>query len=190
MSNIIIIEGHLGADVELKNTTTNGVAVTNIRVATNRKFTNKANQSVEETTWHSVVCWDKLALTVAQFMHKGSHVLVEGRVQNREFLGQVKYDNGQVVVDATGQPILVKRYTTEIVARRVTFLDKKPNTAAYPQAAGVAYQPVPAAAPAAAPIVAGTPAAVATTFVHANPATTQVIDNAVPEVVVAAPPGV
>ena len=88
--NTVIIEGHLGADVELKNTTTNGVAVTNIRVATNRKYTNKLNQLVEETTWHNVVCWDKLAMTVAQFMHKGSHVLVEGRIQNREFLGQAK----------------------------------------------------------------------------------------------------
>ena len=185
MSNIVIIEGHLGADVELKNTTTNGVAVTNIRVATNRKFTNKQNQLVEETTWHNVVCWDKLAVTVAQFMHKGSHVLVEGRLQSREFIGQVKYENGQVVVDGAGQPIMVKRYTTEIVARRVTFLDKKPGTAVYPQAAGVAV-----AVPAVAPVVAGTPAAVASTFVQAAPATAPVAEEVIQPVLVVPPPGV
>ena len=184
--NNVIINGHLGADVELKNTTTNGVPVVNMRVATNRKYTNKLNQLVEETTWHNVVCWDKLATTVATYMRKGSHVLIQGRIQNREFDGQVKYPNGQVVVDANGAPILVKRYTTEIVARSVEFLDKKPGTATYPQAAGVAVQPaaaVPAAVPAAAP-------AVAATFVQAAPAAAPVAEEVIQPVAVVAPPGV
>jgi single-strand DNA-binding protein len=165
--NLTIIEGHLGADPILKNTNTNNVPVCNIRVATNRKWNNAQNQLVEDTQWHNVVCWNKIAQTVAQFMHKGSHVLVEGRLQTREFMGQTTYENGQPVVDGAGQPIMVKRYTTEIVASSVTFLDKKPAVGAYAQPAAAVAAPVyaaaapaavlpaaPAAAPAAAPVYA------------------------------------
>jgi len=166
--NLSIIEGHMGADPVLKNTNTNNVPVCNIRVATNRKWTNKAGQLVEDTQWHNVVCWNKVALTTAQFMRKGSHVLVEGRMQTRSFMGQTTYENGQPVVDGAGNPILVKRYTTEIVASSVTFLDKKPENVAYAQPAGVAGNVAAAAVPAAAPaavipaggfVVAGAPAA-------------------------------
>lgn len=162
MSNIVILEGHIGHDLELKTTTTNGKSVLNFRMATNRKFNNAMNQLVEDTQWHNIVCWDKTAINVAGMQHKGSHVLVEGRLQTREFLGQVKYDNGQIVGDAAGNPIMVKRYTTEVVARRVVFLDKKPGTAVYPAAPGVAVQPIGA--------VPATPATVAATFVGAAPA--------------------
>jgi len=188
--NLTIIEGHMGADPILNNTNTNNVPVCNIRVATNRKWTNAQNQLVEDTQWHNVVCWNKVATTVAQFMRKGSHVLVEGRLQTREFMGQTTYENGQVVVDGAGQPIMVKRYTTEIVATSVTFLDKKPQATAYVQpgmAGNVAAVPVAAAAPAAvvpaaapvapggfvvaapapvAPVAGVAPAAVAATFAH------------------------
>ena len=188
MSNIVILEGHIGHDLELKTTTTSGKAVLNFRMATNRKYTNGQNQLVEDTQWHNIVCWDKTAINVAGMQHKGSHVLVEGRLQTREFDGQVKYSNGQLVVDANGQPILVKRYTTEIVARRVRFLDKKPGTAVYPNAGGVAVA-VPAVAPVAvapvaavAPVGVATPAAVATTFVGAAPATTVVQPVEIPGV--------
>jgi len=201
MSNIVILEGHIGADIELRHTNTAGKAVANFRMATNRKYTNAQQQLVEDTQWHNIVCWDKTAVNVAQFMRKGSHVLVEGRLQTREFPGQTMYAaNGQVVVDAAGQPIQVRRFTTEVIATRVKFLDKKPQNVAYPTA-GVAVQPVPAAAPAAmvaTPAVAtpGTvavpgavPGTVAATFVGAPTAGvpgTVPVNNAVPEVVVPA----
>jgi single-strand DNA-binding protein len=184
MSNIVILEGHIGADIELRHTNTAGKAVANFRMATNRKYTNSQNQLVEDTQWHNIVCWDKTAVNVTTFMRKGSHVLVEGRLQTREFGGQTQYAaNGQVVVDAAGQPIQVKRYATEIVATRVKFLDKKPQAATYPVAAataGVAAAAPAAAAPAAvfvqpapavaapvvgAPVVAADPNVVAGTFV-------------------------
>jgi single-strand DNA-binding protein len=149
--NKVIVRGHIGADVELKHTTTNGISVCNIRVATNRKWKNAAGQLVEDTQWHNVVCWKKTAETTAQFMSKGSQVLVEGRLQTREFMGPATYENGTPVVDGVGNPILVKRYTTEIVADPggVTFLDKKP--------AATAYAPVYAAAPVAGAPVVGAP---------------------------------
>ena len=198
--NITIIEGHLGADPVLNNTNTNNVPVCNIRVATNRKWTNKAGQLVEDTQWHNVVCWNKVANTVAQFMRKGSHVLVEGRLQTRSFMGQTTYENGAPVVDGAGTPIMVKRYTTEIVASSVTFLDKKPQATAYVQAgpavAVAAAAPAAAAIPAAggfvmpaAPVAAPAAApAVGTTVVAADPNAVQA--TFVQPVEVVAPPGV
>ena len=207
MSNIVILEGHIGHDLELKTTNTSGKAVLNFRMATNRTYNNAQQQKVEDTQWHNIVCWDKTAINVAGMQRKGSHVLIEGRLQTRTFLGQAKYDNGQVVVDGAGQPIMVVRYTTEIVARRVRFLDKKPGTATYPQATGVAVQPAAAFAPivaaapvvaapivaapivaaapvvaapiVAAPVVAATPATVGATFVGAAPAPATVPATAV-----------
>lgn len=183
--NLVIVEGHMGADPVLNNTKTSNVPVCNIRVATNRKWTNAQNQLVEDTQWHNIVCWNKVALTVAQYMRKGSHVLVEGRLQTREFMGQTTYENGQTVVDGAGQPIMVKRYTTEIVATSVTFLDKKPQTTAYPQAGVAGNAAVPAAAPAAAApggfVVAAPAAAAPVAPVYAPPAGTVV--NADPNAV-------
>ena len=93
MSNIVILEGHIGHDLELKTTNTSGKAVLNFRMATNRRYTNAGQQLVEDTQWHNIVCWDKTAINVAGMQHKGSHVLVEGRLQTRTFLGQAKYEN-------------------------------------------------------------------------------------------------
>ena len=184
--NRVIVRGHLGADPVLNKTNTKGVSVCNLRLATNRKWYNDQNQLVEDTQWHNVVCWNKVAETVAQYMRKGSQVLIEGRLQTRMFMGQTTYENGQPVVDSNGQPIMVRRYTTEIVASSVEFLDKKPQTMAYPQtttappfvapaagpvadANGVVYAAAPFTVPGPAAVV--DPAAVAATFVTAPPVT-------------------
>lgn len=186
MSNIVILEGHIGADIDLRHTNTAGKAVANFRMATNRKYNNAQNQLVEDTQWHNIVCWDKTAINVSNFMHKGSHVLVEGRLQTREFIGQTKYAaNDQVIVDAAGQPIQVKRYATEVVATRVKFLDKKPLAATYPVAAAAAGM---VAAPVAAPIAAAPAVAPAVTFIQPVPAVAPVVAPAVAAPVVAADP--
>lgn len=175
--NKVIIEGYLGAKPELKITNTNQVPVCNLRVATNEGWTDKQGVKQEKTEWHTVVCYRGLAQTVAQHMDKGRQVLVEGRLQNREFDGPTKYPNGQPVVDANGNPVIVRRYTTEIVAINVQFLGKNPNNTAYPAGTAVAAAPavIPAAAPAQfvvaapetpAPVVAADPQAVAGTFVQ------------------------
>lgn len=161
--NKVILRGHLGADVRFNLTTTNQKAVANFRMATNKSYNDAAGNKVKTAEWHNVVAWNRLAETCRDYLHKGSNVLVEGEVRTREFMGQTTYENGQVVVDGAGNPIMVKRYTTEIVAKSVEFLDKPAGQTAYPQAG------VPAAAPAAAPVVAaaGNPVAAATTFVGA-----------------------
>ena len=138
--NKVQLIGHLGTDPELKNTNTNGVPVVNLRVATNEGWTDQQGQKHESTTWHTVVCFKKLAQTVSQYMSKGRQVYVEGRIQTREYMGQAKDEAGNVIMMTNGQPLMVKKYATEIVAFNVQFLGKNPNAQAYPQA-NVAVNP-------------------------------------------------
>jgi single-strand DNA-binding protein len=103
--NKAIILGHLGQDPELKETT-KGTKVVNLSVATTEKFNDE-----KRTEWHRVVAFNATAENCAKYLTKGRQVLVEGRIQTREW-------------EKDG----VKRYSTEIIADRVQFLgggDKK-----------------------------------------------------------------
>lgn len=164
--NKVILNGRLGSDPKFTKTNTKGVSVCNLSIATERKWYERdaagnvvmegnAPKLVKETTWHQVVCWGKLADNVAKFVKKGMKVVVEGRLQTREFDGQVKYaGTDSVVVDGAGNPILVKRYKTEIVAEEIEFPDKAGQNTAYPQDAQAAAPQAPVAA-AAPPVQAG-----------------------------------
>ena len=106
--NKAILIGRLGADPEIRYTPS-GRAVTNFRMATNEIWRDKDGQQQDRTEWHNIVLWDKLAEISAEYLKKGSHVYVEGRLQTRTWEGQ----DG------------VQRRTTEIVALRMQMLDKK-----------------------------------------------------------------
>ena len=75
----LIIAGNLGKDPEMRYAP-NGDAVTNLNVATNRKYTDKSGQLVKETTWFRVSVWGKQAETCNQYLKKGGAVLIEGRL--------------------------------------------------------------------------------------------------------------
>lgn len=75
----LIIAGNLGRDPEMRYAP-NGDAVTSLNVATNRKYTDKSGNKVEETTWFRVSVWGKQAETCNQYLKKGSAVLIEGRL--------------------------------------------------------------------------------------------------------------
>ena len=79
MFHRIIIVGNLGRDPEMRYLP-NGTPVTNFSVATNRTYTNANGERVQETIWFRVAAWGKQAETVNQYLHKGSRVLVEGRL--------------------------------------------------------------------------------------------------------------
>lgn len=79
MYHTIIIVGNLGKDPEMRYLPS-GQAVTNFNVASNRKYTGSDGQSVEETIWFRVSAWGKQAEACNQYLHKGSKVLVEGRL--------------------------------------------------------------------------------------------------------------
>ncbi|MBE7550194.1 MAG: single-stranded DNA-binding protein [Anaerolineales bacterium] len=76
----LTIVGNLGSDPEMRYTPS-GQAVTNFRVATNRKWVGNDGQPQEETTWFRVTVWGKQAETCNQYLSKGRQVLVEGRLK-------------------------------------------------------------------------------------------------------------
>ena len=105
--NKVQIIGRLGQDPEMRFTA-NGRAVSTFSVAVNRSYTTQDGERHEETEWVRVVAWARLAELVSQYLSKGRQVYVEGRMQTRQW------------DDKEGQ----RRYTTEVVAQDVQFLDR------------------------------------------------------------------
>ena len=105
--NKVMIIGNLGADPEMKYTA-NGNAVTNFNVATNESWTSKDGEKHDRTEWFTVVTWNRLAETCAQYLEKGRSVYVEGRLETRSW-------------EKDGQ----KHYRTEVVADQVRFLGER-----------------------------------------------------------------
>lgn len=108
--NKVLLIGNLTKDPELRYTP-QGTAVANIRLAVNRKFRNKNQESKEEVCFITAVVWDKQAEACNQFLHKGSPVFVEGRLQSRSW------------EDNSGQ----KRSVIEVRAERIQFLGTPPS---------------------------------------------------------------
>lgn len=106
--NRVIIAGRLVADPE-QRTTSNGNAVTSFRVAVNRRPTKNASADTPQSDFFTVVAWQGTAEFVTKYFHKGSSILVEGRLQERQW------------IDQQGQ----KRVSVEIVADNVYFVDSK-----------------------------------------------------------------
>lgn len=102
--NMAILLGRIGKDLELKQA--GGTSVVNFTLATDERWTDKQGQAQQKTEWHKVAVFGKQAETCAEYLHKGSSVLVRGSVQTREWIGK---DNQ-------------KNYTTEIRAEHVEFL--------------------------------------------------------------------
>lgn len=77
----IVIVGRLGRDPEMRYMP-DGTAVTNMNVATDRRWTDKATgQPAQETTWFRVSVWGRQAETANQYLSKGSPVLIEGHLR-------------------------------------------------------------------------------------------------------------
>ncbi len=106
--NKVMIIGNLGSEPEMRFTP-NGNPVTSFRVATNRVYTTPEGERKEETEWFTVVAWGRLAEQCNQFLTKGRLVYAEGRLRTHTWESQ----DGQ------------KHYRTEIIANRVTFLDRQ-----------------------------------------------------------------
>lgn len=79
MFQTIILIGNLGKEPEMRYTNT-GQPVTTLSVATNRRYNGANGQPVNETTWFRVSVWGKQAESCNQYLHKGSRVVVEGRL--------------------------------------------------------------------------------------------------------------
>lgn len=104
--NKVILIGNLGRDPEVRYTPS-GSAVCNISLATTRNWKSKdSGDKVEETEWHRVVFYDRLAEIAGEYLKKGRPVYVEGRLKTRKWQ------------DKDG----VEKYTTEIIAEQMQLL--------------------------------------------------------------------
>ena len=107
--NKVILIGNLGKDPETRYTPSNA-AVTNLTIATSDSWRDKqSGEQQERTEWHRVVCWNRTAEIAAEYLKKGSKVYIEGRLQTRKWQAKDGQD----------------RYTTEIVANDLQFLDSR-----------------------------------------------------------------
>ncbi len=108
--NKVMLIGNLTRDVEIR-TLPSGNIVGSVGIATNKKYKNKAGETVSEVSFHNLVIWNKGADIFAKYMHKGSKVFVEG---------ELKYDEWE----KDG----IKRISTKIIVNNFEFLDSKPKT--------------------------------------------------------------
>ena len=122
--NKVILLGNVGNEPEVRYLERQkGVA--RIRVATNEYYTNDRGETSTQTEWHTVIFWDKAAQNIEKYVHKGTQIYIEGRLQTRSYEDSAKNIH----------------YVTEIIARSFQLLDRA-NTAAKPAATTESAAPV------------------------------------------------
>lgn len=107
MRNKVQLIGHVGQEPEIK-TFDGGKKVANITIATNESYTNDKGEKVEQTEWHRVTAWGKLADIIEKYVTKGKEIAIEGKLSHRSYEDK----------DGT------KRYMTEVVAHDILLLGK------------------------------------------------------------------
>ena len=103
--NKVILIGNATRDAELRHTQ-NEKAVSSIRLATNRSV-----KGDEEPQFHTIVCWDCLAETTAEYVRKGDPLYVEGRLQYRRFQDEEGKERGVAEIVADDVQFLSRRGT-------------------------------------------------------------------------------
>ena len=108
LRNEVQLIGNLGRDVEFKELS-NGSHLAKFTMATNEFYKNKKGEKVQETTWHNIVAWGKLAELMNVHLEKGIEVAIKGKIVNANYEDK----NGNTV------------YRTEIKASDFIKMDKK-----------------------------------------------------------------
>ncbi len=107
MRNKVQLIGNVGNDPEIK-TFDGGKKVVNFTLATNESYKNEKGEKVEQTEWHKITAWGKIADIIEKYVTKGKEIALEGKLTHRS------YD------DKNGE----KRFITEVVANDVLLLGK------------------------------------------------------------------
>lgn len=136
MLNKVLLIGHVG--MMDTGATKSGDAIVNLSLATSKSYKNQQGEKVQQTEWHKITFFRKLAEIVSQYIQKGSKIYVEGELQTQKY------------TDKDG----VEKYTTKIIANNLVMLDSKKDGEAsggqrkmapsnynqYPEAAKKAYE--------------------------------------------------
>lgn len=132
--NKAMLIGYLGHDPEMRSTAA-GEPVAHLSLATTETWKDKASgEKKQATEWHRVVLYRKLAEIASQYLKKGSHVYIEGRLQTRKWIGRDE----------------IERMTTEIVADEMRMVDPPPAAGSDAGRGGGETEGKAAAAPASA----------------------------------------
>lgn len=114
--NKAIIIGTVGQEPEIKSTNS-GSTVANLSIATNESWKDKSTgQKVEKTEWHRCTAFGKLADIIAQYIHKGSLIYIEGKIQTDKY-----QKNG------------IDTWSTKIIINNMQMLGKKDESNRQPQ---------------------------------------------------------
>lgn len=131
--NKVILIGHCGKDPEVRHLQS-GDAIANVSIATSERYKNKTTGVTEEQTeWHRIVFFGKLAEIVGEYVRKGTLLYLEGKIRTRKWTDKNS----------------IERYTTEILADKLTMLggksdNKQGGTAdEYRRASGGSARPAP-----------------------------------------------
>ena len=114
--NKAIIIGRLGQEPEMRYAQ-NGTAICTISVATSETWKTQEGEQREDTQWHRIVAFKRMAEVMGEYLHKGSKVYIEGQIVTRKWQ------------DKQGQD----RYTTEIKARDFQFLESRDDSQPQPK---------------------------------------------------------
>jgi single-strand DNA-binding protein len=140
--NKVILIGNLGKDPEVRYAPS-GSAICNLTIATSRQWKDKTSgERQEETEWHRVAMFDRMAEVAAEYLKKGKSVYIEGRLKTRKW------------TDKEG----VERYTTEVMADRMEMLGSREGGGTGGDDSGGENAPAARARPAAAAPARSTPA--------------------------------
>lgn len=120
MINKVILVGRAGKDPEVRHFD-DGKAVARFSLATGESYRDKEGNLQEQTEWHTITCWRELARSAESYVRKGRLLYIEGRLRTRKY------------TDSNG----VEKYTTEIEANSIRYLDKMEQSGG-----GSNYQPI------------------------------------------------
>jgi single-strand DNA-binding protein len=84
LKNRVQLIGNLGNDPEIKNME-GGKKLAKFSIATDESYHNASGEKVKETTWHNLVAWGKLADLAEKYLHKGTEVVIDGKLINRSY---------------------------------------------------------------------------------------------------------
>ena len=130
MVNKVILIGNLGRDPEV-HTASSGSIVTQLSLATSRSVKQADGSYADETEWHRVVCFSKLAEVARDYLGKGRQVYIEGRLRTRKYIDK---DN-------------TEKYVTEVICDVLKLLGRKDDGAQAPAPAPAPASSTPASTP-------------------------------------------
>lgn len=103
--NKVILIGNLGSDPEVRYLE-GGSTVARFNIATSESYTNKGGERVEQTEWHRIELWDRLAQIAEKYLRKGNSVYIEGRIRSENWTDKEGQQRTGITIRANNMTLL------------------------------------------------------------------------------------